>query len=397
MKRGRVLLRWFIGGFVGLSALWGAQLFAEVNPASISTPLAAVQLAGSQLLDQEKRPLWDPLGPGLREKDRTGWAFYVDNDFLSFSNRDHDYTGGFGLVLSGERAREYWFSVDGLRQTVDDWVGWSRFADGEERIHLHSFEAGLMAFTPKDTSQAVRTPGDRPYSSLLFISNLRQSVSLAKDTSYLSSFTLGVLGAPLAGEVQNELHDLLGGNQAQGWDQQISDGGELTARYALSRQKTHARHYSATGADYEIQSSIGGGVGYISDLHIGINGRLGRINSPWWSFNPQLTEYRSQANPVVNFDAQESTGRDEFYVWGGANLSLVMYNAFLQGQFRNSEVTFDASELNRLVLDAWLGVTKQFEAGLRVSLVLRARTKEIKTGPAARSPVWGGLIFGYAY
>jgi len=45
-----------------------------------------------------------------------------------------------------------------------------------------------------------------------------------------------------------------------------------------------------------------------------------------------------------------------------------------------------------LVADAWLGVTKQFDTGWRLSYLLRGQSSEVKVGNADRSVVWGGLI-----
>jgi hypothetical protein len=47
------------------------------------------------------------------------------------------------------------------------------------------------------------------------------------------------------------------------------------------------------------------------------------------------------------------------------------------------------SDLNPLIGEAWIGVTKELGNGLQVSLVFRARSRELKVGP---SPSWGGVI-----
>ena len=49
----------------------------------------------------------------LFEKDRTGWALYVDNDLIADGSKDQDCTGGIAVTLSGARAAEYSLSVDG--------------------------------------------------------------------------------------------------------------------------------------------------------------------------------------------------------------------------------------------------------------------------------------------
>ncbi len=73
-----------------------------------------------------------------------------------------------------------------------------------------------------------------------------------------------------------------------------------------------------------------------------------------------------------------------------------LYNAILQGQFRDSEVTFSRSELEHVIGEAWIGVTKEFSRGFAGSFFVRGRTEEIK-GPNERMPVWAGIILSRAY
>ncbi len=58
----------------------------------------------------------------------------------------------------------------------------------------------------------------------------QESVHLDRGVNYQSSFTLGVLGTRIPERVQTLLHDALDLDEPQGWRNQISDGGELTAK-----------------------------------------------------------------------------------------------------------------------------------------------------------------------
>jgi hypothetical protein len=73
-----------------------------------------------------------------------------------------------------------------------------------------------------------------------------------------------------------------------------------------------------------------------------------------------------------------------------------LFNAFLQGQFRGSDVEFAHSDLEPLIGEAWVGVTKTLKTGLEVSLLLRIRSRGVKgfEGPA---PVWGSMILRRAF
>jgi hypothetical protein len=68
-----------------------------------------------------------------------------------------------------------------------------------------------------------------------------------------------------------------------------------------------------------------------------------------------------------------------------------LYNSFLQGQFRDSDVTYSSSELNHLLLEAWVGVTTVLENDLSVSYTIRHQTEELETGRGARGFTWGSL------
>src|SRR5262249_1279412 len=69
------------------------------------------------------------------------------------------------------------------------------------------------------------------------------------------------------------------------------------------------------------------------------------------------------------------------------------YNAFLQGQARHSDVTFGTDELNRLLIEAWLGFSIVQKNGIYVSYTLRWQSPEIKEGTGSRSYSWGSLSF----
>jgi hypothetical protein len=68
-----------------------------------------------------------------------------------------------------------------------------------------------------------------------------------------------------------------------------------------------------------------------------------------------------------------------------------LYNAFLEGQFRDSAVTFESSELNHVLLDAWLGVTTVINGRLSVSYTVRRQTQELAAGRGARAFTWASI------
>jgi len=328
--------------------------------------------------------------PPREEPYDAGWAFYVDNDALSPKGGDRDYTGGFSLTLSGRRARDAWWSLDGLRGSVDHVLGLDKlYADRE--LTRHSVEVGATVFTPGDLANPALQVGDRPYASLIYVAHTAVQVAPARDVAYLSTLTLGLLGLPIVGDAQKALHRAVGATQPLGWENQISNGGEPTLRYSVARVK---RSWAGDlgGVDGEMTTTWRASVGYITEASYGVATRFGAFRTPWWSYNPQIAEYAEKSIPVV---ASEGGGA-EHYAWGGFNLKARAYNAFLQGQFRESAVTFSSSELNHLIAEAWLGYTWATAGGWRFSYVLRAQSPEVRSGPANRTETWGGIILSYA-
>ncbi len=334
-----------------------------------------------------------PISATKEEKHNTGWAFYLDNDALTTGRRDEDYTGGFTFTFSGARATKYPISLQRVLHSTDKFFRFTKAYQGKDYFQRHSFEFGLTLFTPADISTPDPIFDDHPYASLFFIANTQQTIVPELDVAYRSVFTLGILGLPLAGDIQKGLHDLIGSEEPMGWDNQISEGGEPTAKYTVSRQQTHSRRYRPSGFGHEFKTSIEGNIGFSTDATFGLSLRWGRINTPWWSFNPHQTDYINLGSPVVGTSV--AGRRRELFLWVGGTLKYRLYNAILQGQFRDSVVTFDRSELESVIGEAWIGVTAEFKGQYRFSLFLRARTEEIK-GPNARRPVWAGIILAKA-
>lgn len=328
--------------------------------------------------------------PAGEEPYDTGWAFYIDNDLLAPGRTDRDYTGGFSLTLAGRRAREMPLSLERWRAGADRALGLARlYAD--RAFSRHSLEAGVTVFTPEHLSDSARRPGERPYASLVYLASTGVQVVPHRDTAYLSTLTLGVLGAPIVASAHRALHRASGSEAPQGWQNQVSDGGEPTLRYAFARVR-RSWHGRLAGFAGELTTTWRASAGYLSEASFGVATRFGEIRTPWWSYNPQIADYAEKSVPVVAGEG----GGEERYLWGGFNIRARAYNAFLQGQFRDSDVTFSAGELNPLTLEGWIGYTRAFTSGWRLSYVLRAQSSEVRRGPADRAEVWGGVIVSYA-
>lgn len=259
---------------------------------------------------------------GFREPWNSGWTLGVDNDVSSGSENDRDYAGGVTLTLSGRRARDMRVSLNPVLQ----WLNRKTRVDALTRNapvteQRHSLQFGLLLFTPQDISTSLPIRDDRPYANLLFMSNTQHTLNPIRNVMYQSTFTLGLLGTKIGELAHDATLGLTGDFKPRGYAHQISDGGEPTFRYAVTRH---------------------------SLLH----------------------------------------AESELYISAGLKLRARAYNSLLQGQFRDSAVTFSASELNHVLGEAWVGVTSKFE-GFEIDYTLRFQMREIEKGRGARNLKWG--------
>jgi len=327
-------------------------------------------------------------------RDRSGLIFYMDNDLFITPDLDRDYTAGVSIVITGHAAATHFLSIDPVLGVIDSWSGINKRHDFE----LHSYELGLSGFTPEEIERSSAIQDDRPYASLVYIANNRQYVDLQNRRSVISTLTIGMLGLTTAANLQNAVHKVINLDEAVGWNNQISDGGELTLRYGVSRQAVSWSDYSGANK-VEIKTALRGSIGYLTDATWSISGRWGDFRSPWWAFNPQNSEYTEKSAPAlpVTSLSTESENGGELYFWSGLNLRFRAYNVFLQGQYKDSVVTYDSDELNHIIAEAWLGITAEIFSGMRVSYLMRAQTAEIKRGLGSRYLFWGGLTISQAF
>lgn len=326
----------------------------------------------------------------------TGWSFQFDNDVFANSGEDQDYTGGFAVTLSGSRAQEYRWTPERLRSWADNLIGLDYFLNkNEEHFSVHALEWGAALFTPNDISSSQANANDRPYASLFFLNSTEQSVIPARKLSIKSGLTVGFLGLSLAETVQRGVHSVLGNQIPEGWRNQISDGGEPTAKYSLSFQRAAFQRAYANGLAQEINVTGKADIGFTTGVGVGFSWRFGRINTPWWTFNPHQSEY-------FNLSGNVSSGQNagprikERYVYAGSTLNYNVYNAFVQGQFRSSAVEVDRSDVIAESVEIWGGVSVDISENIRADVFLRSRTQDLEL-PESRALSWGGVILSKSF
>jgi hypothetical protein len=379
----------------------GNEAHAQSNVAHDLTPVLTVQdpAVGNGKIADQPPTVGNPdsvevsIAEVVVSDQRLGWfdgvdalRVQIDNDLFAGDNQDRDYTGGLSITISGERARDGLLSLDPLLRRVDA----LSVNDGQQDANVHyARQFGLMAFTPSDTLVKEVQPDDRPYASLLYVSNGRVYVDADDRGAWTTSLTIGVLGLSLAEGVHSAVHELVGSERPRGYDHQISAGGEPTARYTLARQKLWIADPSGR---VDVKTTVQGSVGYLTETSAAISVRAGRFNSPWWGFAPELTDYMSAPVPTESY-----RGGRELYVFFGARVKARAYNAFLQGQFRHSDVRYTSDEVEPLLAEAWVGVVTQILDQTQLSYALHYQTAELRNGPASRDSLWGAVQLTHAF
>lgn len=320
---------------------------------------------------------------------KAGWTLSVDNDAFAKNHVDRDYTGGIVVTMSGRRASDQLVSFDRALKWLDRRTGFAS-ANGTSARHeqRHAIQFGVLLFTPDDIGESQPIEDDRPYANLVFIANSQSSLHPTRRKMYESTFAVGLLGTPIGEGLQKAIHKVAVGRRPQGFDNQIADGGEATFRYGVARHSLLLPRPGRNGR-YDIKLMIEGSAGFLTEGSVALGLRWGKISTPWWSSTSEYADYAARPSFSPR-SALGGTPYREAYLWTGVRLRARAYNAFLQGQLRHSAVTFSSSELQRLLMEAWIGFTTEFK-GLRISYALRHQTKEIKSGPGSRGLTWAGI------
>lgn len=319
-----------------------------------------------------------------------GAGFVLDEHLLTDAARDQDYNGGGEVTRSGRSRGFIGRGLDRALGFVDGGTCIAAGLTGLQGQPKHAFAAGLLVFTPRDLNARNVVRGDRPYASLFFVSVGRRYASPDSAVAYDTSLTVGVLGLAAAYDVQHVLHDATDSVQPKGWSHQISDGGEPTARYSLARQVLLANFGEGPGS-WRGDSKWTGAVslGTVTEASVALNARWGHIESPWWAFTPEQDMYVQETQPVPP-PLPEGTP-PEVFAFAGMRLKARTYNAFLQGQFRHSDLTYGEGDLNRVLGEAWAGVQLRSASGWAIEYLARWQSAELRSGIGSRSFLWGSV------
>lgn len=339
---------------------------------------------------------------GANEKKITRYGFTMDQDMFAelagLQNQDRNYTMGMGLFLSNNKwaGRKLFYPLKKLDEII------ARNRTGEQLVYNATICFGVTAFTPEylgnnQADSLYYMVMDRPFSSLTFLSFKYQSASLYR--SETNQFVIGVMGLDIARSVQTHIHEhhWFGSTRPipYGWKNQISEGGEPT--FLLSNKVD--RLLSKRSLDHENSNCIitqfifsrEYRVGYYTGANAAIAMRLGILDPKnWTSYDVYQLQY---ANNIFKTTPRL---KSELYFQASIRPQFILYNALLNGQFKENFHTLSFSETGHIVVEGFAGIgttitncQKNFSIGLLA--YVSGRSPEFKTRLTHRSHTWGGL------
>ena len=316
------------------------------------------------------------------EQQHRGIGIYIDQDlFVPFTNEDRDYTMGIAVEFFWAKDKGL-YPLDNLVRKTAELLG---MENSDENI-VYSFMLGTLAYTPDDLANTQPIYDDRPYSSLIYLSNKR--VRADDKNALAAEVLLGIIGTNFSRNAQTAFHSLsrnIAGTtvpvEPKGWSHQISDGGELTMRLRLSKSRLQ---FSEPGL-LDIATTVALSLGFQTNVSASAAFRLGNIKSKFWSL---------PYDPVSRGNFLPDTSKKEWYFWSAFRAHLVGYDALLQGQFRHSEVKFSSDEIERVVYDGGLGLTFGF-AESQLTISANAKSSDLKL--TSRRQVWGSINYLYYF
>jgi len=319
---------------------------------------------------------WPLLSIAAAPHDR-GIGIYYDQDLLTPRfNEDRDYTTGVAF--------EFFWQQDGI-YPMDQLV---KFLGRQLGIHSgnghteRSFMIGTVNYTPDNLSASEPIFDDRPYASLIYLSNKR--VYAGHESAVGIDMQFGILGTGVAREVQQALHsfwrDVADSDRPvdpKGWHNQVSNGGEPTARLRLA----YSTLLAESPGHWDLAGTASANIGYQTNLGLGLAVRAGHIISDVWTL---------PHDPINRGNFLPSLAGDEWYLWAAYRGIVVGYDALLQGQFRDSDVTYSQDDIKNFVHNAAVGLTVTYKP-VQVTFSINAKSSELDARAADRDQIWGGI------
>jgi hypothetical protein len=303
--------------------------------------------------------LTGPVAPLLADEnpsaERGTLALIYEND--TFAGTDRNYTNGIDISYlspaNAVPAPARWFATNLMG------------ADPGDTLYA-GLGIGQSIFTPSDTNATQALPNQHPYAGWLH-ARFSTSVDSGK-TLDTAALDLGLVGPNSGAEwVQNNVHDLMGADEANGWDNQVRNEFGFVLTYERKWRALAEWRVSGLGVDVMPNTAISLG-NVLTQGEVGLTFRVGQDLGN--DYGPP------RVHPALA-GAGFFTPRDHFswYLFAGVNGRAVAYNIVLDGNaFRSGGPSVDRKPL---VAEGQAGLVVQL-GRVQGAFTVVTRTDEFK-------------------
>jgi hypothetical protein len=256
---------------------------------------------------------------------------------------------------------------------------------GQWRNQRYEILLGQQIFTPQDTTSANPPDSDRPYGGWLYA-----GIGMIQDTDHRQLDHLEIVGG-IIGEhsmgrnAQNDWHQFIGVDEAQGWDHQIHSEPGVMISYD---RKWRFNQPLFWGQEVEAIPELGATVGNV--MTYGQTGLMLRFGQSLLAdYGPQRMRPSSSGTSYLNPEAV--TSPFGYYVYLAAQGRAVGRNIFLDGNTVGESRSVDKKPL---VGDLSAGVALFWSDDFRLDASATYRTEEFE-GQEGDRVIFGGFNISF--
>ena len=272
--------------------------------------------------------------------------FSFENDLITYANTDRYFTNGITFDLQAA-----WLSRSPISKLM------LRYSHKANVTYNLSMVQDM--FTPTDTRVAPSLQNDRPYSSYLYFGFSKTTADPIRKIKIMSKLDVGYIGPHSPGSyLQTLVHKSFPSNDVPlGWETQINT--DIILNYAVQAQKAVVSTQKLT-----VLANFGA--------------KAGTLNT---STSAGLQLLAGKYEPVFGLSENEKWPKSEYYFFAKTNISLVAYNALLEGGMFNHNNIFvlSGNQIQRFVGSAEAGFHLHYK-GVGLELAQHYLSPEYKSG-----------------
>lgn len=298
------------------------------------------------------------------DADRWGGTFSVQIENDRIAQTDRHYTHGTRLSWVSDKRTDGPMWVRDVLQFL--------YPLADIRAGRIGFALGQNIYTPEDTSRTALIQDDRPYAGWLYgaasihAETRRKVAGWSLDTLDSVELNLGLVGPQTyAEDVQNNFHDLIGVDRADGWNNQLKNEPALALFF---ERKWRPQPVRFGGLEFDAIPHAGGSLGNVFTLGtLGATIRLGQQLDLDYG-PPQI---RPSLSGLTAVEERDTLG---WYVFFGGEGRAVLRNIFLDG---NTVADSHSVDKETLVGNFQFGLSLSYR-GYRLAFSHVFLTKEFK-------------------